>query len=222
MKQLRAFGARFASRSRGRTPFALRWRSPWRVWQSTSWFASTLLAPPFSVIGVLLLINAHSDCPTFWPSAMAVVALTNAVAIVDANQRHHRRPFASRTRVALRYFGVSAFVGGALFMMLVWGTGILEDVAGPLMPADGPARLPGSFTQLQWTLAGTAAFCVLSFAHACVLHAWLAFDVPVWYRISRGTFAPDFTDAGNERDDAKTERAAAASRSRDPRDDGRP
>jgi hypothetical protein len=216
MKRLRSFGARFASRQRGGTPFALRWRSPWRMWQSVSWLVNTLLAPTFSVIGILLLINAHSDCPTFWPSAMAVVALTNAIAIVDANQRHHRRPFGSRVRVALRYFGVSALVGGALFMVLVWGTGILEDVARPLMLADGLARAAGSLTQLQWTVGATAAFVVLSFAHACVLHAWFAFEVPIWYRISRGTFARERT----EPDQAERDRAAAESAPADPHGNG--
>jgi hypothetical protein len=196
MKWLRSFGARFASRERGDTPYPLRWRNPWHLWQGASWVANTLLAPPFTVIGILLLINAHSDCPYFWPSAMAVVALTNALAIIDANQRHHRRPYSSRVRVALRYFGVSVFVGGALFMMLVWGTGILEDVAGPLLPNGHAAHFAGSFAQLQWTLGATAAFCVLSFAHACVLHAFLAFEVPIWYRISRGTFAAGRAERG--------------------------
>ncbi|MDQ7978512.1 hypothetical protein QYH69_14775 [Paraburkholderia sp. SARCC-3016] len=204
MKRLRSFGARFASRARGDTLFALRWRNPWHMWQGASWLASTLLAPPFTVIGILLLINARSDCPYFWPSAMAVVALTNALAIVDANQRHHRRPFGSRVRVALRYFGVSAFVGGALFMMLVWGTGILDDVAGVLLPDGHTARFAGSLAQLQWTLGATAVFCVLSFAHACALHAWLAFEVPIWYRISRGTFAPDRAERAEARAAADT------------------
>ncbi|CAB3755309.1 hypothetical protein [Paraburkholderia humisilvae] len=214
LKRLRSIAERFTSRASQPTPFPLRWRSPWSAWQGASWFANTLLAPPFTVVGILLLINAHSDCPYFWPSAMAVVAFTNAVAIVDANQRHHRRPFGSRARIALRYFGVSAFVGSALFMMLVWGTGILEDVAGPLMPTDGTAHIAGSLTQLQLTLTATAAFCVLSFVHASVLHAWLAFEVPIWHRISRGTFAYDRA----EREDKRVERAVASSSSTDTRD----
>jgi hypothetical protein len=191
----RWLGARFKARTRRRrAPLELRWRTPWHAWQGASWLASTLLAPPFFVIGVLLLIDAHSDSPYFWPSTMAVVAATNVFAIVDANQRHHRKPYGSRVQVALRYFGISALVGGALFLLLVWGTGVLQNVIGPLLPSAGTHRAAGpagTLTELQWAFGATVVFCMLSFVHACVLHAWLAFEVPVWYRISRGTVSLD-------------------------------
>lgn len=118
------------------------------------------MLPLCACAGILLLINARSDCPCFWPSAMSVVALTNALAIVDANQRHHRRPVGSRVRVALRY---------------------------RCCPGGHTARFAGSLAQPRWRLGATAAFCVLSLR----MHAWLAFEVPIWCWISRGTFAPD-------------------------------
>jgi hypothetical protein len=49
----------------------------------------------------------------------------------------------------------------------------------------------GTLTELQWGFGATVVFCMLSLVHACVLHAWLAFEVPAWYRISRGTVSLD-------------------------------
>jgi hypothetical protein len=36
----------------------------------------------------------------------------------------------------------------------------------------------GTLTELQWGFGATVVFCMLSLVHACVLHAWLAFEVP--------------------------------------------
>jgi hypothetical protein len=102
--------------------------------------------------------------------------------------------------VGLRYFGVSLLAGGASFLMLVWGTGILQDVIGPLIPAGSATHAPLPLSTAQWTIAAAVAFCVLSFTHACVLHAWLAFEAPTWYRISRGTMPP--ADASDDPDTA--------------------
>ncbi|WP_297352523.1 hypothetical protein [Paraburkholderia sp.] len=101
---------------------------------------------------------------------MAIVAVTNAVAILHTNQRHHRRPFTGYRRLALHYFGVCVFSGSVLFLLLAWSTGILQDFAAPL------ASAVGTPSPLVWTAALTAAFGIVSFAHASVLHAWSAFE----------------------------------------------
>jgi hypothetical protein len=152
----------------------LQWRKPWRAWQLLSWIAGTLLAPTFCVTGVLLTINPNSDSPLFWPCVMAIVAVTNAIGIVHTNQHHHRRPFSGRNRLALHYFGVSMLAGCTLFLLLVLGTGILQDFMG-LLTARRSAAGPFAVTAI-WTAALTAGFGLLSFAPASVLHAWLAFD----------------------------------------------
>jgi hypothetical protein len=151
----------------------LQWRAPWQAWQFLSWVTVTLLAPPFWMIGVLLMINAHSDQPLFWPATMAIVAITNVMAIMLTNQRHHRRPFAGHMPLALHYFSVSMATGGALLLLLIWGTGILQDFAGPLAATAGAVS---PLAAMLWTAAVTASFGVLSFTHASVLHAWLAFE----------------------------------------------
>lgn len=173
---------------RSAAPAPLQWRRPWQAWQVVSWLAVTLLAPPFWVIGVLLMINAHSDRPFFWPSAMAVIAIANLVAIVHANQCHYRQPFIRRNQLARRYFGTAMLTGGALFVLLLWSTGILQDFAEPLATTMGTTD-PASATVL-WTAIATVGFGVLSFAHAGMLHAWLSFEVPAWHWNSRG--ATDF------------------------------
>jgi hypothetical protein len=125
------------------------------------------------VTGILLIINSHSDQPFFWPSMMAVVAITNAVAILHTNQRHHRRPFTGHMRLALHYFGVCVFAGSVLFLLLAWSTGILQNFAVPLvstMNAFSP------IAPMAWTAVVTAGFGVLSFGHASVLHARFAFE----------------------------------------------
>ncbi|KLU24878.1 hypothetical protein EOS_17945 [Caballeronia mineralivorans PML1(12)] len=152
----------------------LQWRAPWQAWQLLSWVTATLLAPPFCVIGILLMINMHSDKPIFWASAMAIVAFTNAVAIITTNQRHHRQPFIRRTRLAMHYFRVSMLTGCALFLLLVCSTGILQIIV-ELLGATGSAS-PATVT--VWGGVVTAGFGVLSFAHASVLHAWFAFEDP--------------------------------------------
>lgn len=152
---------------------AARWRSPWLAWQILSWLTGTLLAPPFWVVGSLLAINPHSDQPFFWPSLMAIIAMTNAIAIVHTNQRHHRRPFAGSAQIVRHYLGIGMHVGCALFLLLAWMTGVLEAFAGPLGVTFG---ITGPLGPTLWTVLVTVAFGLLSFMPASVLHAWLAFD----------------------------------------------
>ncbi|MBC8750763.1 hypothetical protein [Paraburkholderia podalyriae] len=156
------------------TTVPLQWRTHWLAWQFLSWISGTLLAPPFWMVGILLMINAHSDQPFFWSLTMAIVPITNAIAIIHANQRHHRRPFTARWQVGLHYFGgkhadrlhtVHADGG--------WYTGALQGLVEPLvvtMGASGPAA------SVLWSGTVIAAFGVLSFAHASILHARLAFE----------------------------------------------
>jgi hypothetical protein len=155
----------------------LRWRTPWRSVQFLSLSLSTLLAPTFWVIGILLMIDSHSDHPFFWPSLMAIVAIGNIVAIVAANQRHHRHPFPARLPLALYYFRVSTLTGCLLFLLVGLRTGALQDFVGP-MSASLPETSPIMATTL-WSPAIAAGFALLSFTHASVLHAWFAFEAPL-------------------------------------------
>lgn len=173
------------SSRRTNAPAPLQWRRPWQAWQILSWLLVTLLAPPFWIIGLLLVINAHSDQPLFWPSAMGVIAIANLVAIVHANQCHYRRPFIRRKQLALRYFSTSTMTGGLLFLLLIWSTGILRDFAEPLATTISTTH-PAEMITL-WTALATAGFSVLSFAHAGMLHAWLSFEVPPWHWNTRTT-----------------------------------
>jgi hypothetical protein len=154
----------------------LQWRKPWRTWQLASLGTTTLLAPTFWIVGILLMIDAHSDHPLFWPSTMAIVALTNAVAIVFTNQRHHRRPFRGRRQLALCHFGVSMLTGCGLFLLLGCSTGFLQSFAG-LMTVVLPA-VGATGTTVLGCAAMAAGFGLLSFAHAGMLHAWFAFEDP--------------------------------------------
>jgi hypothetical protein len=166
-----------AQRARGLTAtrLPLQWRTPWRPVQLLSWSLSTLLAPPFWVIGILLMIDSHSDHPFFWPSLMVIVAIGNSVAILATNQRHHRRPFTARLSVALLYFVVSMLMGVVLFLMVGLSTGALQDFVGP-MSAALPAAGPMMATTL-WSAAIAAGFGLLSFTHASLMHAWFAFEM---------------------------------------------
>jgi hypothetical protein len=155
----------------------LQWRAPWLTSQLLSLFVATLLAPTFWGIGTLLMIDARSDHPFFWPAAMAIVALTNVIAIVCANQRHHRRAFTGRAALAMYYFCVSMLTGGALFLLLGWSTGALHDFAGPM--AATQSAVGASAATMLWSLVIAAGFSVLSFTHAGILHAWLAFEAPL-------------------------------------------
>jgi hypothetical protein len=172
--------AQFKDGSRGPGALPLQWRTPWQRAQLLSWSAGTLLAPTWWGTGLLLMIDAHSDHPFFWPSSMAIVAVANAVAIVWSNQRHHRRPFAGRGLLVLHYFKTGACTGGVLFLLLGWGTGALLDFAGPMAATSGAAT--ASMMTLSWSLLIAGSFSMLSFAHAGVLHAWLAFEPapPQW------------------------------------------
>jgi hypothetical protein len=154
-------------------PLCLQWRSPWLAWQLLSWIVVTVLAPPFWMIGALLIINPHSDCPLFWPSVMGVVAVANAVAIIYTNQNHRRQPFIGFTKPMLRYFVVAMVTGCALLLLLAWTTGVFQDFSGLLTGDVG-----NTISMEGWAAAIIVAFGILSFTHACVLHAWLAFKAP--------------------------------------------
>jgi hypothetical protein len=59
-------------------------------------------------------------------------------------------------------------------MLIGWYTGALQDLVEPLvvtMVASNPAAI------VLWSGAVIAGFGVLSFAHASMLNAWLAFEV---------------------------------------------
>lgn len=174
--QAGAAGGRLRGAGRGRAvPYAraLRWRAPWLRWQLLSWIAMTLLAPPFWSIGTLLLINPSSDQPFFWAAAMAIVPLANGVAIVAANQHHHRTPFTSRRAVAAHCFGVAMALACALFALLLWHADAIAGLIGPLALPAGGAR---DTSLAAWVAALIAGFGFASSAHASMLHAWLAFE----------------------------------------------
>ena len=151
----------------------LEWRNPWWFWHGLAFAASTLLAPTFLAIGGLLIRDAHSDHPVFWPALMLVVALANLLAMAAMNQLHHRRPFTGRKRLAAGYGVFSMLAGGVLFLVLGWATGFLRDFVVPLS-SDGAS--PGR--ALFWSLALAAVYSLLSFAHAGVLYVWLGFRDP--------------------------------------------
>lgn len=151
----------------------LAWRSPWWFWQGLACAASTCLAPTFVAIGGLLMRDAHSDHPVFWPALMLTVALANLLAMAAMNQLHHRRPFSGRGRLAAGYGAFSMLAGCVLFLLLGWASGFLHDFVVPLFGGGGsPARA------LFWSLALAAVYSLLSFAHAGVLYVWLGFRDP--------------------------------------------
>lgn len=143
------------------TRYPLQWRAPWLRSQLLSLVVTTLLAPTFLGIGILLMIDARNDQPFFWPSAMAIVGLVNFLAIVCVNQRQHRRAFYSRAGLALLYTGVCLPAGSILLLLLGWMTGALVDFSGQ---------------NAAIALAIAGCYALLSFAHAGIVHAWLAFD----------------------------------------------
>lgn len=152
---------------------ALRWRGPWLRWQLLSWVALTMLAPPFWSIGTLLLINPSSDQPFFWAAAMAIVPVANGIAIVAANQHHHRTPFTSRRAVAAHCFGVAMTLACVLFALLLWRADAIAALIGPLaLSAGGPRDV----SLAVWVATLVAGFGFASSAHASMLHAWLAFE----------------------------------------------
>ncbi|MBR8147819.1 hypothetical protein [Burkholderia vietnamiensis] len=151
----------------------LRWRAPWLAWQLLSWCALTLLAPPVWSIGALLLVNASSDQPLFWAFAIAIVPVANGIAIVAANQRHHRMPFTRRSTVALFMFFVATAIGCTLFVLLMWRSHAIPALVGPLAVDGGDLR---PATLACWVAALAATFGVTSSAHASIAHAWLAFE----------------------------------------------
>ncbi|RZL66197.1 MAG: hypothetical protein EOP81_01555 [Variovorax sp.] len=144
-----------------------RWLSPLLALVVTSLTSPTLL-----VTGALLARDARSDHPAFWAGLVALVPLGNLMAALAVNAVHARHPFTSRLQVVAVYAMASLFAGGIGFTWLGWETGFMADV---LLSARTAAGLPGLAVLLA-SLGMTAAFSVLSFAHAGVLHAWLVFS----------------------------------------------
>jgi hypothetical protein len=149
----------------------LQWRKPWYAWQLASWALATLTAPPFCIVAALLAVDPHSDQPLFWPGAMIVVALANAIAIVLSNQRHYRGAFLTRAAAVRCYFSIGASSAAVLFLLLIWATGSITTLIGPL--ASARALLRPELLAL-WAVGLAAAFGISSSAHASMLHAWLA------------------------------------------------
>ncbi|WP_175834674.1 hypothetical protein [Burkholderia anthina] len=174
--QAGAAGSRMRGAGRARAmphARALRWRGPWLRWQLLSWVALTMLAPPVWSIGTLLLINPSSDQPFFWAAAMAIVPIANGIAIVAANQHHHRTPFISRRAVAAHCFGVAMTLACALFALLLWRADAIAALIGPFALSAGGPR---DASLAAWVAALVAGFGFSSSAHASMLHAWLAFE----------------------------------------------
>ena len=151
----------------------LRWRKPWYAWQLASWLLVTVSAPPFCIVALLLAVDPRSDQPLFWPGAMIVVALANALAIVLANQRHYRNAFVTRAAAARYGFGVGAVSAAALFLLLVCANGSIATLIDPLASPQ-PIIHPASLA--IWAAGLAAGFGISSSAHASILHAWLAFE----------------------------------------------
>lgn len=158
----------------GQRPLA--WRTPWWRWQMLSWLASTLLAPTLWIIGTLLLIDSRSDYPLLWPALMLTVALSNAIAIIRSNQRHHRQAFTHRLPLALHYLRSNLVSGGLIFLLLGWGSGFLHDLMGPLASFNGTPGSPAM--AIFWSVLIALLFCCFSFLHAGLLHTALAFQAP--------------------------------------------
>lgn len=138
-----------------------------------SWSVATLAAPTFLTIGVLLMQDARSDHPFFWPSLMGIVALSNAVAILRINHLHRRAAFTGRAALALQYSCAGMSAGCAMFLTLGWCTGVLPDM---VMPMAGTVDAAAPVVETApWSAAIAVVFGVGSFAHAGVLHAWIGF-----------------------------------------------
>jgi len=151
----------------------LRWRKPWYAWQLASWALATMAAPPFCFVAILLAVDARSDQPLFWPGAMIAIALANAIAIVLSNQRHYRDAFVTRGAAARFYFWTGALSATVLFLVLIWATGSITTLIGPL--ASAQALLRPEWLAV-WAIGLAAGFGISSSAHASLLHAWLAFE----------------------------------------------
>ncbi|WP_186162740.1 hypothetical protein [Burkholderia gladioli] len=152
---------------------ALRWRAPWLPRQLASWMLSTLLAPPFWSIGILLLINPDSDQPFLWVIAMGIVPLANGIAMIAANQRHHRAPFLARRAAAAYLFAIGASAACGFCALLLWGSHSAAELVGLLALAPDGTR-EASATLHELLLVG--GFGIASALPASLLHAWLAFD----------------------------------------------
>lgn len=146
---------------------SVRWLSQLMAFALTSLTSPTLL-----VTGALLLRDARSDHPAFWAGLVALVPLGNLVAALMVNAAHVRKPFTSRLQVVALYALASLFAAGIGFTWLGWETGFMADV---LLSARKNAGLFDPFVVLA-SLAMSAAYGVLSFAHAGILHAWVVFS----------------------------------------------
>lgn len=155
-----------------RLSLPLRWRMPWLAWQTLSWIALTLLAPPFWGIGALQMINSHSDQPFFWSALMAIVPLAGGITIILTNQQHHRAPFRNHRAAALYYFQRSMAVSCVLVLLLLLGTHAVDDLIAPLAIATQVSR-PAAVA--LWMTGLVTAFGISSSLHASILHVWLAF-----------------------------------------------
>jgi len=152
----------------------LQWRAPWWPGQLLAWVIATLTSPTFLLIGSLLAINSHSDYPLFWWSLPAIVAISNAIAVLCINQQHHRCPFVNPRTLARHHVAVSMITGTSLFLLIGTISGFLPDIAVPLSSAIGVALPP--FTSALYSLLLGTFFSVLSFSHSGFLLASLGFQ----------------------------------------------
>ncbi|THF58672.1 hypothetical protein [Pseudothauera rhizosphaerae] len=150
---------------------SLAWRTPWLSWQAFAWLTATLMAPPFWGIGLMLMIDARSDHPAFWPSAMAAVAISQFVAILSANQCHHRRPFRHRSHLLLWHWGISTVTAGVLLLLVGWWSGFLPGI----FSGSSGAAVAGIDTAVLWSLATATGFGLLSSLPGGLVCAWLNF-----------------------------------------------
>ncbi|MGJ7542482.1 hypothetical protein [Variovorax sp. LT1R16] len=155
------------------SPSRLHWRDRWWAWLLASWLLTTLLAPTFWIIGILLALDSRSDHPAFWPLLMGSVALTHAVTIVCVNQRQHRKAYVCREGLARHYCGISQRIGAVFFLGVGWGSGFLPALTLPT--AQIHFSLVATATALMWNALLAWLFSLSSFAHAGVIYARLGF-----------------------------------------------
>lgn len=154
-------------------PDTLHWKSLWWAWQLLSLAVTTLCAPAFLIVGILLAIDSHSDHPLFWLSLPCIVAFSHAVAGIHVNQRHHRLAFTHFRQVATVY-NTHLFLCGILFLLAGYSSGFLPDFIAPLINND--SALTPFITTVLWSVVLAMAFAFLSFFHAGFIHAQLVFQ----------------------------------------------
>lgn len=153
-------------------PDTLHWKSPWWAWQLLSLALTTVTAPSFLIVGILLAIDSHSDHPLFWLSLPCIVVFSHAAASTTVNQRHHRQAFTHLHQVAAAY-NTRIFLCGALFLFTGYSSGFLPDFIAPLINND--SALTPVITTVLWSVVMAAVFAFLSFFHAGFIHARLVF-----------------------------------------------